>query len=140
MGRSCFLIFFGCIAVHVYISCTMKHMYNPWTDSVKLVFISEGAGEQLGVVLEADSSVPEPSEISSLVDIPIALDICSSAKLSSNNLNCSQKQKILWEARLMSASVGLPSGNEMGSDKESSNGGEGAECVPRPECDGEQDN
>lgn len=38
-------------------------MWNPWTDIVKLVSMSEGAEEQLGVVLESDSSVPEPSEI-----------------------------------------------------------------------------
>ena len=143
MGRSCFLFFCGCIVAHVYISCTVKHMYNPCTDIVKLVFISEGAEEQLGVVLESDSSVPEPSEISSLVAIPSALDICSSAKLSSNNLNCSPKQKILWEPRLMSASVGVSSWNDMGSHKESNTGdaqGEGAECIPQPEYDGEQDN
>ena len=47
------------------------------------------------------------------------------------------------ESRLKSASVGVPFWNDMGSDKESNNGGaqgEGAECIHRSEYDGEQDN
>ena len=112
-------------------------MWNPWTDIVKLVSMSEGAEEQLGVVLESDSSVPEPSEISSLAASPSALDVCSSAKLSS------PKKKIIWEPRLKSSSVGVLSWNDLGSDKESNNGdaqGEGAECIPHAEYYGEQDN
>ena len=143
MGRSCFLILFGCIVGHVYVSCTMKHMWTPWTDIVKLVSISEGAEEELGVVLESDSSVPDPSEISGLAAIPSALDVCSSAKLSSGNLDCSPKQKMIWEPRLKSASVGMPSCNDLESDEESNNGdaqGEGDECIHQSECDGEQDN